>query len=376
MLLVASMSYFVGVYLLLPTLPLYAVHLGGGDATAGLLMGVFTIAAVSARPLTGWALDAYGRKAILVAGTAISVVIIVAHVWAVGIVLLLGLRFINGVGFGLETTAGGTLAGDMAPRPRLGEGMGFYTLAVGAPMAIAPAVGMWLAHRGDYVALFLLSALLTAVSLVLCLLIPFPHRSRPPAPSSRPSISSLFERSSLFPAAMMFLLTVTYGPILSLLVLYGVDRGLGNVGLFFTVYAVVLTVTRPLGGRLADGWGFEPTAAAGLVFVGAGLLILASAHSMVVLLASAALYGVGYGMTQPSLQAIVIHRVAPARRGAATATFLIAYDLGLAVGSVAAGFLAAVLTLGGVFAFSAVLAVVAIVFLLIHMRRAAPAPVG
>jgi MFS family permease len=170
---------------------------------------------------------------------------------------------------------------------------------------------------------------------------------------------------------MVFLLTLTYGPILSLLALYGVERGLGNVGVFFTVYAIVLTTTRPLSGRLADGWGFEPTAAVGLVFVAAGLLTLASAHGLVVLLAAAALYGVGFGTTQPSLQAIVMCRVVPARRGAATATFLIAYDLGLAVGSVVAGFLAGVLTLGGVFAFSASLAVLAIVLLLAHMRRKA-----
>src|SRR5665811_656985 len=93
----------MGVYLLLPTLPLYAVHLGGGDAAAGLLMGFFTGAAVAVRPLTGWALDAYGRKTILVVGTALSAVVIVAHQWAGGIALLLLLRLVNGMGFGLQT---------------------------------------------------------------------------------------------------------------------------------------------------------------------------------------------------------------------------------------------------------------------------------
>ena len=112
------------------------------------------------------------------------------------------------------------------------------------------------------------------------------------------------------------------------------------------------------------------------MFVGAGLLTLAAAHSIPVLLAAGGLYGMGFGTTQPSLQAIVIHRVVPARRGAAMATFLIAYDLGLAIGSVVAGFLAGILTLGGVFGFSAALAVVAIVLLLLHMRREVPALAG
>ncbi len=376
LLLSASLFYFMGVYLLLPTLPLFAVHLGGGDAAAGLLLGFFNGASVAVRPLTGWALDAYGRKTILVAGAALSAVVIVAHQWAGGIVLLLLLRFVNGMGFGLQTTAAYTVASDMAPRTRVAEATGFFTLALGVPMAISPSVGMWLMGRGDYTALFVLAGLITALSLGLSFLIPFPHRTRSAAAAARPSLASLLERSSLFPAAMIFLLTITYGPILSLLSLYGVDRGLGNVGIFFTVFAVALTITRPLGGRLADSWGYEPTAVAGLVFVGVGLLTLASAHSMPVLLAAAALYGMGFGTTQPSLQAIVIHRVVPARRGAGMATFLIAYDLGLAIGSVVAGFLAGILTLGGVFAFSAALALVAIVLLLLHMRKKVPALAG
>ena len=376
LLLSASLLYFMGVYLLLPTLPLYAVHLGGGDAAAGLLMGFFTGAAVAVRPLTGWALDAYGRKTILLVGAGLSAVVIVAHQWAGGIVLLLLLRFVNGMGFGLQTTAAYTVAGDMAPRTRVAEATGFFTLALGVPMAVSPSVGMWLMGRGDYTALFLLAGLITALSLSLCFFIPFPHRARSAAPAARPSLTSLLERSSLFPAAMIFVLTLTYGPILSLISLYGVDRGLGNVGIFFTVFAVVLTVTRPIGGRLADRWGYEPTAVVGLVFVGAGLLTLAAAHSIPVLLAAGGLYGMGFGTTQPSLQAIVIHRVVPARRGAAMATFLIAYDLGLAIGSVVAGFLAGILTLGGVFGFSAALAVVAIVLLLLHMRREVPAFAG
>lgn len=375
LLLSASLFYFMGVYLLLPTLPLYAVHLGGGGAAAGLLMGFFTVAAVTVRPLTGWALDAYGRKTILVVGTALSAVVIFAHQWAGGIALLLLLRFVNGMGFGLQTTAAYTLAGDLAPRARVAEATGFFTLALGVPMAVSPSVGMWLMGRGDYTALFALAGLITALSLGLCFLIPFPIRTRSAA-AARPSFASLLERSSLFSATMIFLLTITYGPILSLLSLYGVDRGLGNVGIFFTVFAVVLAITRPLGGRLADSWGCEPTAVVGLVFVGAGLLTLASAHSVPVLLAAAALYGMGFGTTQPSLQAIVIHRVVPARRGAAMATFLIAYDLGLAIGSVAGGFLAGIFTLGGVFGSSAALAFLAIVLLLLHMRRKAPALAG
>ncbi|MCZ7664889.1 MAG: MFS transporter [Thermoleophilia bacterium] len=147
----------------------------------------------------------------------------------------------------------------------------------------------------------------------------------------------MFERTALFPSALMFLLISSFGLILALLALFGKERGIGTVGAWFTVYAVILTLSRAVAGRAADRFGYPQVATAGLVLVAAGLLIMASAHSAWVLLLSAIVYGLGYGTTQPSLQAMLVDRAPVARVGAATAVFFFAYDLGTTVGSVGGG---------------------------------------
>ncbi|MHB8869143.1 MAG: MFS transporter [Thermoleophilia bacterium] len=374
LLLGATAFYFMGFQLLLPTIPLYAVQLGGGEAAAGLVLGAFTFSAMLVRPISGWALDAYGRRALYLLGAVLSLLTIFAHEWVAGVGLLLILRLIHGVGFGLSTTAGGTIASDLVPRSRLGEGMGFFTLAMSLPLAVAPALGIWMIGGGDFSALFVLSGLLTIGSLVFAAMLRMSERERPTRGAGRRmTLGSFVERDSLFPSLILFFMTLSYGPILAFIALYGEQRGIGGVGVFFTVFALVLAVVRPLSGTLADRVGYEPTVVAGLVFAAAGLLVLAAAGTLWLLLVAAALYGVGYGTCQPSLQALAVYRVSSARRGAATATFFTAYDLGMATGSIAGGFLAAAVSLSGVFALSVIPIVLAAGLLLRHQRGAVPA---
>src|SRR5665648_481801 len=203
LLMAVSVLYWLGFQLVLVSAPLLAVKLGGGNASAGLVMGTFTFAAMLVRPVTGWALDAYGRRALLSMGTAVCLVAILAHEWAAGVLFLLLLRSLHGMGFGTATTALGTLASDLAPRSRLGEGMGLYTMAMSVPLAVAPAVGLGLVAGGDFTIVFLLAGGLTGLSLILSSVMRTPRRERS---GVRISLSSLTERTSLFPASMMFLL--------------------------------------------------------------------------------------------------------------------------------------------------------------------------
>lgn len=376
LLLVSSMLFFTGFHLLLSSMPVYAVRLGGAEATAGMVGAAVSLSALLVRPFSGWVVDVTGRKIILLLGTGFVLVSILAHQWVTGVALLLALRFAHGIGFGVATTASGTLASDLVPRLRLGEGMGFFTMSMSLPMVAAPALGIYLASRGDFSLLFLLAAGLTAASLAIAFLLrplrvarPTDHRGR----GRGPSIRGMYEPNALFASVLVLLLTGTYGLLLALIALHGERRGIANVGLFFTVYAVVLTSTRAWAGRLADRWGYRPMAALGLAVSVVGLLVLAAAGNLAVLFVAAALYGFGFGSAQPSMQAMALERASPSRRGAATAMFFTAFDVGVVVGSLTGGFLAGALSLGGVIALSGVMPLVGLALLFMNRRRQ-PAP--
>lgn len=78
----------------------------------------------------------------------------------------------------------------------------------------------------------------------------------------------------------------------------------------------------------------------GLLFVAAAMVVLGFADRLSLFLVAAVLYGIGFGTVQPTLQALSVVLVPPDRRGAASATFYSAFDLGITAGAVVGGLIA------------------------------------
>lgn len=122
----AMLFLFTGFYLLVPTLPLFIKEIGGNESQVGLMMGMFTIAAVVIRPIIGGMLDQYGRRSFIIFGLIFFGLTMYSYNLATTIVLLAVLRVIHGVTWAVSTTAVGTAITDIIPDSRRGEGMGWY----------------------------------------------------------------------------------------------------------------------------------------------------------------------------------------------------------------------------------------------------------
>jgi MFS family permease len=342
----ANLSLFTGFYLLMPTMPLYAVERGGGDRAAGLVLGIFSISAVLIRPVAGWALDRFGRRLLIALSLVFFALNALAYQWAAAVLALLVLRFMHGLSWGVCTTGTGALAADLIPKPRLGEGMGYFGMAATVAMGIAPAAALAMAASWGFSPLFFVSAALATLALLLALAIDYPplHRG-----VSRGILASLVAREALRPSLAVFFAGMTYGALLAFVALHAADQGVRNVGIFFTVYAVALTAIRPVAGRLADRRGFSTVLLPGFVLIGAALVILGAADRLALFVLAAVVYGMGFGAVLPALQALAVYGIAPERRGAASGTFYSAFDLGIAGGSTAGGVLAGLLGYASMF---------------------------
>ncbi|HKA52052.1 MAG TPA: MFS transporter, partial [Candidatus Binatia bacterium] len=251
--------------------------------------------------------------------------------WATSVSLLLGLRFVHGIGIATYTTGAGTLVADIAPLERRGEAMGYFGIALNLAMAVGPALGAMLLPTLGFAWLFWLSAGVAGGSLLLTLQLREP--SRPPQHERAPLLS----REALFPALVMASTTVTFGAVASFLPLLVFEKKLGNPGLFFTVYSVGLVVSRAWAGKLSDRFGRAVVILPGMVLVSMAMGVLAFASSLSHLLIAAVLNGVGYGGVQPTLLALAVDRASPQARGAALATVMGAIDVGIGVSAVGLG---------------------------------------
>src|SRR5690625_1814337 len=126
---IANFFIFLGFQMTLPTLPLFVKELGGSDQSIGWIVGIFTFSALIFRPYAGKLLETKGRKFVYMFGLAVFAVTVGAFAVVTTIIFLLIIRFIQGIGFGFSSTATGTIATDLIPPKRRGEGMGYFGLS-------------------------------------------------------------------------------------------------------------------------------------------------------------------------------------------------------------------------------------------------------
>lgn len=361
--LLAGLNFFnfFSFYLLLPTLSVYAAKLGGSEGTVGLIFGIFTIAAVAIRPWTGQYLDQNPRRPIYTLALVVFLLSAAGYSLVTNIMMLFFLRVIHGLSWGVITTSGGTLAADIIPPSRRGEGMGYYGMAVNVAMTVGPAFGLWMMNRWGFNELFISSALIACVSVLLLQMmrVPDPQGAKGPQTSGW---TRFFEPRVLPLSGVFFLTTLIYGGIVSFIPLYADQRGLGNGALFFTIFALANLLSRPVAGKMYDQLGPRSTIFPGQVLMITAVLLLGISPSMITYVSAAVTLGLGFGAVGPGLQALIIQIVEPRRRGAATATLMSAMDLGIGVGSVALGVVAGWLGYGAMYLVSAIPGILAAIW--------------
>ena len=377
LIMLVSFLMFMSMYMLLPTLPLYAQSIGGNETVAGTIVAVFTLAAVLVRPWFGNLLDRKGRKLILIIGVGIFLVSALAYNFVFSIVTLLALRVVHGIGWGASTTASATIASDVIPDVRRSEGMGYYGIAATIAMSLGPALGLYLVAYRSYSLLFTGSAILAALGLAGTFFINYeiPRKAEVEVKvkAKDPLVKGvIIEKTAIPPAVVLFFITLTYGGIVSFLPSYAAYRGVENIGIFFTVYALVLLLGRPIIGKMADRYGAQKFLVPGMLLIVVALLILVKASTLPMFLLVGVVYGLGFGTVQPILNALVISLSPPERRGAANATFAMAMDLGIGLGAITLGFVAQKMGYEYMYGCSAIFALLALIMYFALLRNKLP----
>ncbi|MDR7000581.1 MFS transporter [Neobacillus niacini] len=336
---------FLTFYILLVTLPILALQEYHSSASeAGLMTTVFLLSAIISRPLAGKWLERGEHKKTLLTALIIFAGASILYFFPQTIMGVLFIRLLQGVGFGIATTAAGTIVADIIPPSRRGEGMGYFAMSINLAMVLGPFIGLTvIQHLGDKI-LFTLSMIVAFGSLVTGLIVKMEktEKTSQAAVSSSFSIRNLIEPSAVPISVVGSFLAIVYSALLSFVSVYATEIHLANLAsLFFVVYAVVLLISRPFTGKWLDQYGpnfiFYPC----VILFAFGMLLLSKSGGAVTFLISAGVIGVGWGTLFPTFQTIAIQDSEPRRRGLATATFLSIYDTGMALGSFIVGLIAA-----------------------------------
>lgn len=366
---------FTTFYALMATLPVFVIEvMKGNEQQIGLVMTTFLIAAVLMRPFGGKWLDQLGRKKLLVVALALFLVSSIMYLSVQSLVVLLAIRMLHGISFGIGTTATGTIAADIIPDRRKGEGIGYYALSMNMAMVVGPFLGLTLSSHYSFSVIFTILATFSFLSFLFGSFTAVP----PLAPIKKKKKNSFDWKELIEPSAVpisfvgMFL-SFAYSGLLTFVPVYAQELGFASqASYFFVLFAVIMILSRPITGKLYDRLGEHYIVYPSIVLYAIGLVVLSQSHSIFLFLTAAAIIGLGYGTLFPSFQTIVVTSSAPHRRGLATSTFLLFYDTGIAVGAFVLGMVASSVSYHAMYFSSAIIVVIslAMYYMLYHRRKA------
>ena len=324
-------------YLTNALLPKYADSMGMQATTIGMLMSAYTFTSLILRFFAGPVLDTYNKKyiaAIAMIGLAVAYA---GFGVSTSISTLVVFRLLQGVVMAFCNACCFAMASETIPKDKFASGIGYFSLGMVIGQALGPVVALELLGLMGYGATFLITAGFSVLAALLALWIKSNFtRTKKLVISFKNAIAV----EAILPSVLLTFLYMVVFAVNSFLIVFAEKQGITqNIGIYFTVNALVMMLTRPLMGKLSDRHGSLKVLIPSLCFGIAALIVISVSNALWMFIAAAVLAAFGFGACVPLAQSLTMKSVTNERRGAASSTNYIFMDIGVLLGSNLSGVL-------------------------------------
>ena len=340
---IANFSLFFAFYLLTPLLPLYLHEtFGATKDVIGLVLSGYTITALLFRPFSGYVVDSFPRKTVLMVCFASFAIFFAGYLAAGTLLLFTIVRTLHGGPFGALTVANSTVAIDVLPSTRRNEGIGYYGLSNNLAMAIAPTFAIFVyTQTHNFELLFWLALAIATFGWIVdaTVSVSSPKQGK----SDRVlSLDRFFLARGWLLGVNMVFFGFCFGVMSNYLAIYGKQvLGItGGTGTWFMLCSIGLILSRLQGGKALRQGRLTHNASEGMVISLIGYTLFIASPNMFGYYSSALLIGLGNGHMWPAFQNMMISMAYHNERGTANSTILISWDVGMGLGILAGGAIA------------------------------------
>jgi len=336
----SNLLLFYSFYMLIPVLPFYLLNdLGTNESQAGVVLSLYTIAALVIRPFSGFMVDMFSRKPLYLVCYGLFCIIFAGYTIGTTLVMFIVLRILHGFAFGISTVSGSTVAVDIMPAERRGEGIGYFGMAANIAMAVGPVVGLWIHQKYSFNVLFLAAFFSSFIGLLTILAIKPIKKEHPQIQTVQAlSLDRFILLKALPCVALLFIVGVGYGSVLNYIGLYSETVSFANsAGVFFVILSVGIVLARILSAKSINKGKINLMVYIGscILLIAFGLFTICTQAWMLYLIAF--LMGVGLGYINPAFQSMLINLARHDQRGTANATYFTFWDLGIGLGTAIGG---------------------------------------
>ena len=322
-------------YAAVPIIPVYCQQIGITGSRIGIVLTAMSLTTVLFRPFAGYILDNFNRYKVYMLFLALFCLPFLGFIFFPFFGALVAIRLYMGVVYSVCGSATMTLAGDILPPKKVGKGVNRFALTISLGMAAGPFIGIqvqnYLSSKASFFVLFLMS-----VIALIC--VSFCRISYPRTERKKFVMADAFYKPALPFMLNMIFIMIPFGAVIAYSSILAQENGHSAVIPFFYIFLVAgMLISKFSTQKMIDAGHHAILVVFSLVVLfftmGSYLFLKTWVH----LLAAGFFLGVGYGILQPLFQSFVTGTTPAPKRGAANATYLLSYDIGIGIGSLLMG---------------------------------------
>ncbi len=333
---------FLDTFIQLPIITPYAIDLGASHVLTGAIVAIYSFTNMIGNIFGGHWIDRYGRKKMLFLGmVAVSVILlfylIVTSGWQLFIV-----RFIHGLAGGVLIPAAFAYVGDQSKQGSRGKVMALTGASIGTAAIAGPAIGGAMAARSKVEFVFILVAVLFAISsFLVAKFVKESFVSTEKGKFNFSQFSGLIKHPLVLQASLAaFALMISNGTLAFALPLKVGDMGLDSetTGILLSTYGIIalFVFLTPLN-KMYDRFSPLSLVVTGIGFIGLVHILLNLTTTYWIMIGLMVIYGIGFALIFPSMNKIVTEASTKVDRGKAYGVFYAFFSLGAVTGSFASG---------------------------------------
>lgn len=344
-LLLAVTTALLGIGIIVPVMPVFAVSLGAGGLAMGLIIAAFSITRGILQPIVGSFSDKWGRKGFLVGGLLIYSLVGLILPEATSVLNLIFIRAFHGVGSAMIVPVAMAYVSEMAPLGQEGRYMGMLNIAIfvgigGGPLLGGVFMDMW----GMSSAFYAMAALsFIALLLVLFQMPVLQDRERKgPRPGLFVSLGSMLSscrtRGILLARMSTMVIMVPTMAFLPLLMDQWFEASGKQIGLVIASRTLVNALLQTPGGRMADRYDKVRLLQIGCLIISGVMCLIPLAANFWNLIVLFVILGMGEAIIWPVLGALATEEGREYGQGTMMGVFSLAMSGGVFLGAVGSGF--------------------------------------
>lgn len=331
-----------------PLLPLFARELGADAPLVGFVVGASTLTGIVLKlPAGAWS-DVLGRRPLLLGAGLVFAGMPFTYLGVSTLGALVALRFVHGSATAIFGPVASASLSDVAPTARRATWLSTYSTVQGAGQALGPIVAGYLIAAGRFDVAFVSAGVIALAAPIIVA-----GWAGPSPGGSRDARWGQFtggivevgrDRLILVTSVAQAGQFVLNGTLNAFLPLYGREvLGLtpAQLGWLFGLQTMITLASRPIMGTMSDRVGRRGMIVSGLALCSTAVALVSRASGLASLMVVVLTYAVGVAVSTAATSAFITDLARRSRYGAAHGVFGTIYDVGDALGPIAAGLLVA-----------------------------------